>query len=114
MIFWEEDALKDRQYFFKYLYQFDPKVAHRCDEVIEKNISLLNEHPHLGVKKPGLPGRFLIIPAYDISIFYIIQSMAQKTNQDSVKHSIVNNVDILVLRILHQKQQFPPPNPESL
>ncbi|SFX20981.1 hypothetical protein SAMN02745752_00815 [Marinospirillum alkaliphilum DSM 21637] len=44
----------------------------------------------MGVERPGIPGRLLIIPDVSMLVSYW-----------------VDELDIRVMRVLHQKQQFP-------
>ncbi|MBE0508989.1 MAG: type II toxin-antitoxin system RelE/ParE family toxin [Marinospirillum sp.] len=90
MIFWEEDALKDREKIFEFLYEFNPVAAERTDDIIQSRVGNLQDYPLMGVERPGIPGRLLIIP--DVSM--IVSYWVDKT-------------DIRVMRVLHQKQQFP-------
>lgn len=90
MIFWEEEALNDREKFFEFLYDFNPLVAERTDEIIESKVENLIDHPLMGVERPGVRGRLLIIPDVAMIVSYFAEGS-----------------DIYILRVLHQKQKFP-------
>ena len=90
MIHWETRALKDREAIFDFLCDINPDVAIKTDDLIETKVELLLRHPDLGVMRPPLPGRFLIIPDVSMIVLYTWRGD-----------------DILILRVLHQKQQFP-------
>jgi toxin ParE1/3/4 len=90
LIYWEEDALKDREKLFEFLYEFNPVVAERTDDLIQSRVENLQDHPLMGVERPGIPGRLLIIPDVSMLVSYW-----------------VDESDIRVMRVLHQKQQFP-------
>ncbi|OZB06447.1 MAG: plasmid stabilization protein ParE [Idiomarina sp. 34-48-12] len=90
MIFWEADALNDRENLYKFLYDFNPLVAEKADELLVSRIELLFEYPELGVNRLGLPGRLLIIPDISLVVSYIIR-----------------DDHLFILRVLHQKQNRP-------
>ena len=90
MIYWEEESLNDREKIFEFLYDFNPVAAEKTDEVIEKKVENLLQHPLMGVKRDGIRGRLLIIPEVSMIVSYW-----------------VDNSVIRVMRVLHQKQQFP-------
>lgn len=90
MIYWEHESLNDRDKIFAYLYQFNPEVAEKTDELLEKQVTNLLDHPQLGVQRQGVRGRRLILPELSLVVAYEI-----------------SNADIHILRVLHQKQQFP-------
>ncbi|MCK7458796.1 type II toxin-antitoxin system RelE/ParE family toxin [Idiomarina aminovorans] len=90
MIYWEEDALKDRERIFEFLHNFNPVVAEQTDAFIQSNAETLLGQPYIGVKRENMKGRLLILP--DVSML--------------VPYSI-DGVNIRVLRVMHEKQQFP-------
>ncbi|MBM7071969.1 type II toxin-antitoxin system RelE/ParE family toxin [Shewanella sp. 202IG2-18] len=90
MIYWEEESLNDREAIFEFLYEVNPFAAEKTDEIIEKKVENLIEQPLMGVQRDGIRGRLLIIPEVSMIVSYDIQ-----------------NDDIQVLRVLHQKQKFP-------
>ncbi len=90
MIFWEEESLNDRERIFEFLYQHNPEAAEKTDLLIEEKVENLSQHPMLGVQRTGIKGRLLIIPEISMLISYHIDGQ-----------------DIKVMRVLHQKQQFP-------
>ena len=45
MIYWEEEALNDREKIFEFLYQFNPVAAEKTDEIIEDKVENLLEQP---------------------------------------------------------------------
>lgn len=90
MIFWEADALNDRENLYKFLYDFNPLVADKADDLLVSRIELLAQHPELGLSRSGMPGRLLIIPDISLIVSYYI-----------------NGDDIYLLRILHHKQNRP-------
>lgn len=90
MILWEEAALKDREQIFEFLYHFNPAAAEQTDTLIETKAELLEQHPALGVTRDGIPGRLLIIPEISMLLSYHAEGAT-----------------IRVMRVLHQKQQFP-------
>ncbi len=91
MIFWEKESLNDREKIFEYLYEFNPQAAEQTDTLIEQRALHLMEQPKMGVQREGIKGRLLIIPEISISVSYWI-----------------DGEDIRILRVLHQKQKFPP------
>lgn len=91
MIVWEQKALEDRQKIFEYLYGFNPLAAERTDDLIESAALNLGEYPEMGVKRQGVRGRLLIVPAISVVLSYLS-----------------DNQTIRVMRVLHQRQQFPP------
>ena len=91
MIFWERESLRDREKIFEYLYQFNPVAAEKTDELIENKVNTLSAQPLMGVQRVGVRGRLLIIPEISMVISYSTEG-----------------ADIRMMRVLHQKQQFPP------
>lgn len=96
MIYWEEEALNDRERIFRFLYEFNPLAAKKTDEVIEVRVESLLDQPLMGVERPGIPGRLLMIP--DVSM---------------LASCYMEGPDSRVMRILHQKQQFPDQTPSG-
>ena len=94
MIYWEEEALNDRERIFRFLYEFNPLAAEKTDEVIEARVESLLDQPLMGVERPGIPGRLLMIPDVSMLVSYYIEG-----------------TNIRVMRVLHQKQQFPDQTP---
>lgn len=90
MIFWEEESLNDREKIFEFLYDFNPDAAEKTDEIIESKVENLLEQPLMGVQREGIRGRLLIIPEISMIVSYFVDG-----------HTI------RILRVLHQKQQFP-------
>lgn len=90
MILWEEASLNDREKIFEFLYNFNPEVADKTDEMIEAKVENLLEQPLMGVQRAGIQGRLLIIPEISMIVSYWIDGSA-----------------IRVMRVLHQKQKFP-------
>lgn len=90
MIFWEEQALSDREKIFAFLYNFNPDVAEKTDEIIEQKVELLLEQPLMGTQRDGIKGRLLIVAEISMIISYW-----------------VDRSNIRVMRVLHMKQQFP-------
>lgn len=90
MIYWEEEALNDREKIFEFLYEFNPVAAEKTDEIIETKVENLLEQPLMGVRRSGLRGRLLIIPEVSMIVSYRF-----------------DDADIYVMRVLHQKQKFP-------
>ena len=90
MIYWEEEALNDREKIFEFLYEFNPVAAEKTDEIIEAKVENLLEQPLMGVRRSGLRGRLLIIPEVSMIVSYRF-----------------DDTDIYVMRVLHQKQKFP-------
>ncbi|MBG0761922.1 plasmid stabilization protein ParE [Vibrio cidicii] len=90
MILWEEESLNDREKIFEFLYDFNPDVAERTDNIIESKVESLLEHPLMGVQRDGIRGRLLIIPEVSMIVSYWVEG------------SIIR-----IMRVLHQKQKFP-------
>ncbi len=90
MIFWEEESLNDREKIFEFLYDFNPDVAEKTDEIIEAKVENLIEQPLMGVQRDGIRGRLLIIPEVSMIVSYFVDGST-----------------ICILRVLHQKQKFP-------
>ena len=90
MILWEEESLNDREKIFEFLYEFNPDVAEKTDEIIEAKVENLREQPLMGVERDGIRGRLLIIPETSMIVSYWVD--------DSI---------IRIMRVLHQKQKFP-------
>jgi toxin ParE1/3/4 len=90
MIYWEEESLNDREKIFEFLYDFNPDVAERTDDIIEAKVENLNEQPLMGVQRDGIQGRLLIIPEVSMIVSYF-----------------VDESNIRIMRVLHQKQKFP-------
>ncbi|WP_026375820.1 type II toxin-antitoxin system mRNA interferase toxin, RelE/StbE family [Aestuariibacter salexigens] len=90
MILWEEESLKDRQKIFEYLYGFNPIAAEQTDKLIESKVSNLLHNLDLGVNREGIRGRLLIIPTISMIVSYWVDGKI-----------------IRIMRVLHQKQQFP-------
>ncbi|HAQ47582.1 MAG TPA: type II toxin-antitoxin system mRNA interferase toxin, RelE/StbE family [Glaciecola sp.] len=91
MIFWEEESLNDREKIFEFLFDFNPSAAEKTDQTIEAKIEILLEHPLIGVKRDLCRGRVLIIPEISMVFSYWIEG-------DTIR----------IMRVLHQKQNFPP------
>ncbi|ENP8357916.1 type II toxin-antitoxin system RelE/ParE family toxin [Vibrio sp. B513a] len=90
MILWEEESLNDREKIFEFLFDFNPDVAERTDNIIEAKVENLLEQPLMGVQRDGIRGRLLIIPEVSMVVSYWVE--------DST---------IRIMRVLHQKQKFP-------
>ena len=90
MIYWEEDSLDDREKIYEYLFEFNPVAADKTDEIIERKVENLLDHPSMGVQREGIKGRLLIIPEVSMIVSYW-----------------VDGSDIRVMRVLHMKQKFP-------
>lgn len=90
MILWEEESLNDREKIFEFLYEFNPDVAEKTDEIIEVKVENLLEQPLMGVERDGIRGRLLIIPEVSMIVSYWVEG------------SIIR-----IMRVLHQKQKFP-------
>ena len=91
MIFWEEESLNDREKIFNFLYDFNPSAAEKTDQTIEAKVEHLLEHPLMGVQRDIFRGRLLIIPKISMNISYWVDGST-----------------IRIMRVLHQKQKFPP------
>jgi len=91
MIFWEEESLNDREKIFEFLFDFNPSAAEKTDQIIEAKVENLLEHPLMGVQRDIFRGRILIIPEVSMIVSYYIDGEA-----------------IRIMRVLHQKQKFPP------
>ncbi|MFA5701253.1 MAG: type II toxin-antitoxin system RelE/ParE family toxin [Desulfuromonas sp.] len=90
MIFWEEESLNDREKIFEFLYDFNPDVAEKTDEIIEAKVENLIEQSLMGVQRDDIRGRLLIIPEISMLVSYFVDGST-----------------IRILRVLHQKQKFP-------
>lgn len=90
MILWEEESLNDREKIFEFLYDFNPDVAERTDNIIEAKVENLLEQPLMGVQRDGIRGRLLIIPEVSMIVSYWAEG------------SIIR-----IMRVLHQRQKFP-------
>lgn len=90
MIYWEDEALNDREKIFEYLYAVNPLAAERTDELIEAKVENLLDHPLMGIQRASVRGRLLIIPEVSMIVSYWVDGST-----------------IRVMRVLHQKQQFP-------
>lgn len=91
MILWEKESLRDRQTIFEYLHLFNPLAAERTDNLIEAKVESLLQQPDMGVQREGIRGRLLIIPEVSMVVSYHVEGTT-----------------VRVMRVLHQKQQFPP------
>ena len=91
MIFWEEESLNDREKIFEFLFDFNPSAAEKTDQIIEVKVENLLEHPLMDVERDIFRGRVLIIPEITMIISYW-----------------VDDETIRIMRVLHQKQNFPP------
>lgn len=90
MIYWEEESLNDREKIFEFLYDFNPDVAERTDDIIEAKVEKLNEQPLMGVQRDGIRGRLLMMTEVSMIVSYF-----------------VDGSNIRIMRVLHQKQKFP-------
>ena len=90
MILWEEESLNDREKIFEFLYDFNPDVAEKTDEIIEAKVENLLEQPMMGAQRDGIRGQLLIIPEISMIVSYCVE--------DDI---------IRIIRVLHQKQKFP-------
>ncbi|WP_448216496.1 type II toxin-antitoxin system RelE/ParE family toxin [Endozoicomonas sp. 2B-B] len=90
MIYWEVESLNDREKIFEFIYEFNPIAAEKTDEIIEAKVENLLEQPNMGVQRDGIRGRLLIIPEVSMIVSYY-----------------VDDSNIHVMRVLHQKQKFP-------
>lgn len=90
MILWEEESLNDREKIFEFLYDFNPDVAERTDNIIEAKVENLLEQPLIGVQREGVQGRLLIISEVSMIVSYWVEG------------SIIR-----IMRVLHQEQKFP-------
>ncbi len=91
MIFWEEESLSDREKIFEFLFDFNPSAAEKTDQIIEAKVENLLEQPLMGVKRNIFRGRVLIIPEISMIVSYWVDGEM-----------------IRIMRVLHQKQNFPP------
>ena len=91
MILWEEESLNDREKIFEFLFGFNPSAAEKTDQIIEAKVENLLEQPLMGVKRDIFRGRVLIIPEISMIVSYW-----------------VDGETIRIMRVLHQKQNFPP------
>lgn len=87
---WSSQALDDRENVFKIIAEHNPRVAIIADDVIEQSSERLLEDPELGANRDDCPCRQLILPDVNMIICYVVQ-------EDF----------IIVLRVLHQNQQYP-------
>ncbi len=90
MIYWEAEALNDREKIYAFLYHFNPTVADKTDDIIVAKVEDLLQQPLMGVQRSGISGRLLIIPEVSLIV-----------------SDWIDGADIRVMRVLHQKQQFP-------
>jgi toxin ParE1/3/4 len=90
MIYWEDEALNDREKIFEYLYVVNPVAAEKTDGLIETKVENLLAHPLMGVQRASVRDRLLIIPEVSLIVSYWLDGST-----------------IRVMRVLHQKQQFP-------
>jgi toxin ParE1/3/4 len=90
MIFWEEESLNDREKIFEFLFDFNPSAAEKTDKIIEAKVENLLEHPLMGVQRDTFSGRVLIIPEVSMIVSYW-----------------VDGETIRIMRVLHQKKNFP-------
>lgn len=91
MIFWEEESLNDREKIFEFLFDFNPSAAEKTDKIIETKVENLLENPLMGVERDIFRRRVLIIPEVSMIVSYWIDGET-----------------IRIMRVLHQKQNFPP------
>ncbi|EEO8387485.1 type II toxin-antitoxin system RelE/ParE family toxin [Salmonella enterica] len=91
-VYWETDSLEDRSEIFEYLYDANPVAAEKTDDIIESSGELLGDNPKMGVKKSGFPGRCLVLSDVPFNIYYDWDGK-----------------NVRILRVLHQKRQFPKP-----
>lgn len=96
MIFWEMDALQDRFEFYRFIHAENPIAAERADIHLVKAIQRLEQFPELGVKRPDLPGRFLVIPSLSLTVLYTHE----------LKEAVTT---VYILRVWHEKRHYPPP-----
>lgn len=89
-VIWEEKAISDRLGIFEGLYQHNPNAAEETDEVLQNRVELLETNPLLGVVNPHSKGRILKLKSISFNIYYDEQGGTVK-----------------ILRILHQKKQYP-------
>ncbi|WP_143873082.1 type II toxin-antitoxin system RelE/ParE family toxin [Catenovulum sediminis] len=90
MIFWEEESLNDREKIFEFLFDFNPDVAEKTDQIIESKVENLIEQPLMDVQRDSFRGHILIIPEVSMIVSYWIDGET-----------------IRIMRVLHQKQKFP-------
>ncbi len=90
MILWEEESLNDREKIFEFLYNFNPDIAEKTDQLIETKVENLLDQPFMGVQRDGIRGRLLIIPDISMIVSYWVE-------KDIIR----------IIRVLHQKQKFP-------
>jgi addiction module RelE/StbE family toxin len=90
MIFWEEESLNDREKIFDFLFNFNPSVAEKTDQIIEAKVENLLIQPLMGVQRHIFRGRVLIIPEIAMIVSYWVDGGI-----------------IRIMRVLHQKQKFP-------
>lgn len=91
MILWEEESLNDRENIFEFLLDFNPSAAEKTDQIIEAKVENLHQHPLMGVERDIVRGGLLIIPEISMVVSYW-----------------VDGETIRIMRVLHQKQNFPP------
>lgn len=91
MILWEDESLNDREKIFEFLFDFNPSAAEKTEQIIETAVENLLEHPLMGVKRDTFRGRVLIIPEISMIVSYWVDGEA-----------------IRIMRVLHQRQNFPP------
>jgi len=91
VIVWEEESLNDREKIFEFLFDFNPSAAEKTDQIIEAKVENLLEHPLMGVQRDQFRGRLLIILEVSMIVSYWVDGEI-----------------IRIMRVLHQKQKFPP------
>lgn len=86
---WDDEALRDRERIFDFLYPFNPLAAEQADSEIDKAVKRLLAYPELGKIWYG-QARKLLISQASLLVLYVV----------------VGDV-IKVLAVAHQREKFP-------
>ncbi|AGQ29244.1 type II toxin-antitoxin system RelE/ParE family toxin [Serratia liquefaciens] len=86
---WDEEALRDRERIFDFLYPFNPQAAEQADAEIDKAVKRLLDYPELG-KIWYRQARKLLVSQASLLVLYVV----------------VDDV-IKVLAVAHQREKFP-------
>ncbi|SMB50732.1 Translation repressor RelE [Serratia proteamaculans] len=86
---WDDEAKRDRERIFDFLYPFNPQAAEQADSEIDKAVKRLLDYPELGKIWYG-QARKLLINQASLLVLYVV----------------VGDV-IKVLAVAHQREKFP-------
>lgn len=90
---WTIEANQDRSNLFDFIAEQNIYAAVKLDDKIQESVNNLIHQPLMGVLREDRKARCLIVPDFDINVFYEVDEQKEK---------------IVILKVMHQKQFLNP------